>query len=75
MGEKKSAYKVLTGKSEGRIPFWSSGRRWGKVMKTSFIEMGWEVVYWELMTDICKYGNKPSGSLTCLECLQSLSNY
>jgi hypothetical protein len=41
MGEKKSAYRVLVGKPEGRRQFGKPRRRWEDNIKIDLREMGW----------------------------------
>jgi hypothetical protein len=46
MGEKRSAYRLLVGKSEGRRPLGRSRRRWLDNIKMHLVEVGWGDVDW-----------------------------
>jgi hypothetical protein len=41
MGERRSVYRVLVGKSEGRRPLGKPRRRWQDNIKMNFQEAGW----------------------------------
>jgi hypothetical protein len=43
MGERRGAYRVLVGKTEGRRPLGRSRRRWEDNIKTDLREVGWGV--------------------------------
>jgi hypothetical protein len=43
MGAKRSVYRVLVGKPEGRRPLGRPRRRWEDNIKVGFREVGWEV--------------------------------
>jgi hypothetical protein len=51
IGEKKSSYRILVGKPEGKRPLGRSRRRWEDNTKMDFIEMGWGNMDW---TDLSK---------------------
>jgi hypothetical protein len=42
MGERRGAYRVLVGKSEGRRPLGRPRRRWEDNIKMDLREVGWE---------------------------------
>jgi hypothetical protein len=46
MGEKRNAYRLLVGKSEGKISLGRSRRRWVDNISLDFGEMGWSNVDW-----------------------------
>jgi hypothetical protein len=45
-GEKRNAYRLLEGKSEGRRPLGRPRRRWVDNIKMDLLEIGWGGVYW-----------------------------
>jgi hypothetical protein len=54
MGDKKSAYRVLMGRPEGKRPLGRPGRRWENNIKINFQEVGWgawsELIWLRLRT-------------------------
>jgi hypothetical protein len=46
MGEKRIAYRLLVGKSEGKGPLGRPRRRWVDNIRMDFGEVGWGVVDW-----------------------------
>jgi hypothetical protein len=46
MGEKRNAYRILVGKSEGTRPLGRPRRRWVDNMKMDLIEIGWDGIDW-----------------------------
>jgi hypothetical protein len=46
MGEKRNAYRLLVGKSEGRRPLGTPRRTWLDNIRMGLIEGGWGVVDW-----------------------------
>jgi hypothetical protein len=51
-GEKRNAYRILTGKPEGRRPLGRSRRRWVDSIKMDLREIGWDGMDWiELAQD------------------------
>jgi hypothetical protein len=46
MGEKRSAYKILLGKPEGKIPLGRPRRMWVNNIKMDIREIGRDVVDW-----------------------------
>jgi hypothetical protein len=42
MGEKRNAYRILVGKSEGKIPLGRPRRRWVDNIKMELREIGWD---------------------------------
>jgi hypothetical protein len=46
MGEKRTAYRILVGKPEGRRPLGKLRRRWVDNIKMDLKEIGWDGVDW-----------------------------
>jgi hypothetical protein len=46
MGERRGAYRVLVGKSEGRRPLGRPRRRWEDNIKMDLREVGWRGMDW-----------------------------
>jgi hypothetical protein len=46
MGEKRSAYRILMGKPEGKRPLGTPGRRWVNNIKIDLREIGLDGVDW-----------------------------
>jgi hypothetical protein len=46
MGERRGAYRVLVGKSEGRRPLGRPRRRWEDNIKMDLREVGWGGMDW-----------------------------
>jgi hypothetical protein len=46
MGEKRNAYRLLVGKSEGRRPLGRPRRRWLDNIRMNLVEVGWGYVDW-----------------------------
>jgi hypothetical protein len=46
MGEERTVYRVLMGKSEGRRPLGRPRRRWEGGNRMDLREIGWESVVW-----------------------------
>jgi hypothetical protein len=46
MGEKWNAYKMLSGKPEGKRPLGMLRHRWVDNIKMDLLELGWVGVYW-----------------------------
>jgi hypothetical protein len=46
MGEKRNAYRVLVGKSDGKRPLGVPRRRWVENIKMDFREIGWGSMNW-----------------------------
>jgi hypothetical protein len=46
MGENKSAYRLLVGKSEGRRPLGRPRRQWLDNIGIDLVEVGWDDVDW-----------------------------
>jgi hypothetical protein len=46
MGEKRNAYRILVGKSEGNTPLSRPRRRWVNSIKMDLREIGWDGVDW-----------------------------
>jgi hypothetical protein len=52
MGEKRTAYRVLVGKPEGKTPLGRSRRRWKDNIKIYLRKTGWDGMDWiELAQD------------------------
>jgi hypothetical protein len=51
MGEKRSAYRILVGRPEGRRPLGRPRRRWEDNIKMDLQELGWEMDWIELAQD------------------------
>jgi hypothetical protein len=45
-GEKRTAYKILVGKSEGKRPLGRPRRRWEDSVKMDFRDIGWGDMDW-----------------------------
>jgi hypothetical protein len=41
VGERRTAYKILVGRPEGRTPFESVRRRWEDIIKMELQHVGW----------------------------------
>jgi hypothetical protein len=46
MGEKRSVYRLLVGKTEGKRPLGRPRRRWMDNIKMDLLEIGWGGVDW-----------------------------
>jgi hypothetical protein len=46
IGEKRNAYRILVGKSEGRRPLGRPRRRWVDSIKMDLREIGWDGLDW-----------------------------
>jgi hypothetical protein len=46
MGDKRGAYRVLVGRSEGKKPLGRPGRNWENDTKRDFQEVGWRGIDW-----------------------------
>jgi hypothetical protein len=46
MSEMRNAYKVLVGKTEGKIPLCRTRRRWQDDIRMGLRKIGWENVDW-----------------------------
>jgi hypothetical protein len=46
MGEKRNAYRLLVGKSEGKRPLGRPRRRWLDSIRMDLVEVGWGDVDW-----------------------------
>jgi hypothetical protein len=70
-GEKRNAYTLLVGKSEGRRPLGRPRRWWMDNIRMDLVEVGWGDVDWiGLAQDrdrSCEFGIEPSGSINCWE--------
>jgi hypothetical protein len=51
MGEKRGAYRILVGRSEGRRPFGRPRRRWEDNIKVDLQEVEWSMDWIELAQD------------------------
>jgi len=66
---RRGAYRVLVGRSEGKIPLGRPRRRWEDNIKTDPQELDWgswtELVWLRTRRDggLCKRGNGPSGTI------------
>jgi hypothetical protein len=55
MGEKRNAYRILVGKSEGKSPLGRPRRRWVDNIKIDLREIGWDGMDW---IDLAQYRNQ-----------------
>jgi hypothetical protein len=46
MEEKRKAYRILVGKSEGKRPLGRPRRRWVDNIRMDVVELGWDAVDW-----------------------------
>jgi hypothetical protein len=69
MVEKRTAYRILVGKTEGKRPLGRPKRRWVDNIKMDLREIGYGPV-----EDSCEHGNEPSGSIKRWEVLEGLYN-
>jgi hypothetical protein len=51
MGEKRSSYRILVGRPEGRRPLGRPRRRWKDNIKMELQEVGWDMDWIELARD------------------------
>jgi hypothetical protein len=71
MGEKKTAYRLLVGKMEGKRPLGRPRQRC-----VNLVEAGWDGVDWIGLTrwvevaSSCEHSNEPSGSIKCWETIE-----
>jgi hypothetical protein len=52
MGEKKTAYRILVGKPEGKRRLGRQRRRWADNIKMDLTETGWDGVDWIDMAQV-----------------------
>jgi hypothetical protein len=73
-GERRSAYRALVGKPEGRRPLGRPRRRWEDNIKKDLREVGWGAwtgsIWLRTGTGSCVYGDEPSDSIKCGEFLE-----
>jgi hypothetical protein len=73
-GEKKNAYRLLVGKSEGKRPLERPRRRWVDNIRMNLGEVGWVLwtglVRWRQVECSCEFGIEPSGSIKCRETIE-----
>jgi len=71
MGDRRGAYRVLVGRSEGRRPLGKPRHKWNNNIKMDFLEVGWGTDWLDLVQDkgpvesCFKCGNEPSDSIKC----------
>jgi hypothetical protein len=81
MEEKRNAYRILVGKSEGKRPLGGPRRRWVNNIKMDLREIGWDGMDWnDVAQDRDQWRalvntNEPSGSIKCWEFLEWLHNW
>jgi hypothetical protein len=72
MGEKRTAYKIVVGKPEGKGPLGRPRSRWEDGIRMNLKEIGWRCKMdpvssvQGLVEDPCDYGDEPSVSGTTL---------
>jgi hypothetical protein len=73
MGEKRNAYVLLVGKSEGKRLLGRPRRRWVDNIRMDLGEVGWGDVDWIGLAQVessCEFGIEPSGSMKCWESIE-----
>jgi hypothetical protein len=77
MGEKRNAYRLLVGKSEGTRPLGRPRRRWVDNIGMDLVEVRWGDVDWIGLAQVessCEFGIEPSGSIKCWETIECPNN-
>jgi hypothetical protein len=81
MGEKRNAYRVLVGKSEGMRPVGKPRYRWEDNIQMDLGEQDGGVGLdspgsgYRPVDDTCEHGNEPSCSITSSEILEQMSDH
>jgi hypothetical protein len=74
--KKRNAYRLLIGRSEGKIPLGRPRRRWIDNIKMNLVEIGRSHADWIGLAQesSCECCNEPSGSISCWESIDELHN-
>jgi hypothetical protein len=82
MGEKRSAYRLLVGKPEGKKPLGRPRRKWLDNIKMDLLEIGlgrcgldWSSSGYGQVESSCECGYDPSGSIKCWETIKRVHNW
>jgi hypothetical protein len=78
-GDKKNAYRILVGKTEGKRPLGRLRHRWVDNIKMDLTEIGWDDMDWTDLAQVtdqgpveasCGHGNEHSSSIKCWDVLE-----
>jgi hypothetical protein len=76
MGEKRNAYRLLVGKSEGKRPLGRRRRGWVDNIKIYFLEISWGGVVWiGLAQDRDKWRALVNAVIKCWEIIKWLHDW
>jgi hypothetical protein len=77
LGEKRNAYRLLVGKTEGRRPLGRPRHRWLDNIRMDLVQAGWGDVDWTGLAQeesYCEFGIEPSGSINSWETIECPNN-